>query len=270
MSAATVTAHGFFGKSLRDQRRAAIGWSIGLASVALMYALFYPSIKASAANLQAYMDKLPEAFKNVIGNDYTSAAGYLRGELFSSMGPILMLVFAIGAGARAIAGEEENRSLDVLLSTPLRRQTVLRDKAIAATGVTALLAAVLFAVVASIGPAFDLGIGLAELAAACVMLALLAVAFGSIALAVGASTGRRVLADAVAGGFAVFAVIVNAVAPSVHALGPLRPLSPFRWYLDPDPLLSGLHPVNMAVLAGIAVAGYVVARVAFGRRDLAA
>ena len=36
MSAATVTAHGFFGKSLRDQRRAAIGWSIGLASVALM------------------------------------------------------------------------------------------------------------------------------------------------------------------------------------------------------------------------------------------
>ena len=270
MSTATVAAHGFFGKSLRDQRRGAIGWSIGLASVALMYALFYPSIKASAADLQAYMDKLPEAFKNVIGNDYTSAAGYLRGELFSSMGPILMLVFAIGAGARAIAGEEENRSLDVLLSTPLRRRTVLRGKAVAATGVAVLLAAVLFAVVALIGPSFDLGIGLAELGAACVMLALLAIAFGSIALAVGSATGRRVMADAVAGGFAVFAVIVNAMAPSVSALGPLRPLSPFRWYLDPDPLVTGLHSVNVAVLVGIAVVGYAVALVAFRRRDLAA
>jgi len=56
----------------------------------------------------------------------------------------------------------------------------------------------------------------------------------------------------------------------VTALRPLRPLSPFRWYLDPDPLKHGLHTPNVAVLVGIAVVGYVAALAGFTRRDLAA
>ena len=78
------------------------------------------------------------------------------------------------------------------------------------------------------------------------------------------------MALGVTGAFAVFAFIVNALAPSVDALGWLRPLSPFRWYLDPDPLVSGATPTNVAVLLGIALVAYVVAGVAFDRRDLAA
>ena len=69
------------------------------------------------------------------------------------------------------------------------------------------------------------------------------------------------LANAVAGGFAVVAFIVNALAPSVCWLEPLRPLSPFRWYMEPDPLLTGLHPANVAVLLGITALLYVVAHV---------
>ena len=107
--------------SLATQRRSVIGWGIGLAAVAAMYAAFYPSITQSAGDLQAYLDKMPDAFRELVGEDYTSPAGYLRAELFSLLGPILFLVFAIGAGAKAIAGEEEARSLDLLLSTPLSR-----------------------------------------------------------------------------------------------------------------------------------------------------
>jgi ABC-2 type transport system permease protein len=67
--------------------------------------------------------------RDLIGPDYTSPAGYLRAELFALLGPILYLVFAIGAGGRAVAGEEEVRSLDLLLSTPLTRTQIVRDKA---------------------------------------------------------------------------------------------------------------------------------------------
>ena len=72
--------------SIRTQRRAAIGWGIGLAAVATMYAAFYPSITEGAAQLQSYMDNLPEAIRNLIGVDYTSPAGYLRAELFARLG----------------------------------------------------------------------------------------------------------------------------------------------------------------------------------------
>ncbi|HTG48635.1 MAG TPA: ABC transporter permease subunit [Actinomycetota bacterium] len=273
MSTATVALEhpgGFLAKSVRDQRRAATGWMIGIVAIALLYASLFPSIKASSADLQSYIDKLPDALKNVLGTDYASPAGYLRGEIFSSMGVILLLIYAIGAGARAIAGEEEARSLDLLLSTPLRRSQVLRDKALATVAIAVALGAALFVVLAILGPVFQLHVAVGNLAAACLMLASLACAFGAIALAVGATTGRRVWAIAVAAGIAVVTYILNAVAPTVSALEPLRPLSPFRWYLEPDPLVTGFHPANAAVLLGIAAVGYAIAFVGFTRRDLAA
>jgi ABC-2 type transport system permease protein len=261
---------GLFIKTLRDQRRALVGWGIGLASLAAMYAAFYPSIKASAADLAGYMERLPEAFRNVVGGDFTTPAGYLRSETFSSLGPILFLVFSIGAGARAIAGEEEDGTLDLLLSTPIRRRQLLVDKIGAMVVTATALAAVLFVTLSVLGPPFDLTVPAVDLGAACLMLLLVGLAFGAIALAIGCATGHRGLALGITGAFAAFSFVINALAPSVDALSWLRPLSPFRWYLDPDPLVSGVTPVNVLVLAGVVAIGYVVAWLTFERRDLAA
>ncbi len=102
------------------------------------------------------------------------------------------------------------------------------------------------------------------------MLVLLAVGFGAIALAIGTATGRRTVGSAVAGGIAVVSLIVNALAVSVSGLGVVRPLSPFRWYLEPDPLVRPISPVSVLVLSGIAVVAYFVALLTFERRDLSA
>jgi ABC-2 type transport system permease protein len=258
-------------KSFRDQRRGILGWGIAVTAVGLMYAAIYPSIESSASQLNEYVKNLPEAVKALVGGeDYASPAGYLRSEFFSTMGPLLFLVYAIGAGARAIAGEEESRTLDLLLSTPLRRPQVLRDKAITIASTVAVLAVLAFASLAVFGPAFDLTVPVADLAAACLMLALLGIAFAGISLAVGSFTGRRSLANAIAGGLAVLAFIVNAFAVSVSWLEPLRPISPLRWYMEPDPLKEGLDPLSMLILVAIAVVSYALAHVSFVRRDLAA
>ena len=258
------------GVSVRAQRRAAIGWGIGLAAVATMYAAFYPSITQSAAQLEGYMQNLPEAVRNLIGVDYTSPAGYLRAELFALLGPILFLVYAVGAGARAVAGEEEARSLDLLLSTPLTRSQIVRDKAVALLVTMSGLAAFLWVVVVVIGRPFDLTVPVGNVAAACVMLLLLGLAFASLALAVGCATGRKPWAYGVTGVVAVATYILNVLAPTVSALEWTRPASPFRWYLEPDPLTTGLHPVNVAVLLGIALVCMTVGVGTFRRRDAAA
>ena len=257
-------------RSLRELERAAIGWSVAVAGVTLMYAAFYPSVRDSAANLQTYFDNLPDSIKSVIGGNYATPAGYLRSELFSSLGVILFLVFAIGAGSRAVAGEEEHRTLDLLLSTPVRRRTLVTDKALAITAVTLLLGAVVFVATTIAGPLFDLTIPVARLVGACLMLVLLAIAFGAIALAIGTATGRRTIGNAVAGGIAVVALIVNALAVSVPALAAVKPLSPFRWYLEPDPLVSPVRLANVVVLLAIALVAYALAVVALERRDLSA
>jgi ABC-2 type transport system permease protein len=257
-------------KTMRDQQRAFVAWGIGLAGMAVMYAAFYPSVRDSAPDLQRYLENLPEAFKNLIGGDFTSPAGYLRSETFSTLGPILLLVFAIGAGSRAIAGEEEGRTLDLLLSTPVRRRQVLFDKWIAMAASALGLATVLGLTTAVVGPSFELHIPIVDLASACLMLYLLELAFGTIALALGCFTGRRGLANGITGALATIAYVLNVLASAVGALAPLRPLSPFRWYLEPDPLVDGVTAVNVAVFVGITAVAYVAAWLSFERRDLRA
>jgi beta-exotoxin I transport system permease protein len=257
-------------KTLREQRRAFAGWAFGIAVVAAMYAAFYPSVRHSAANLQQYFASLPQALKNLIGENYTTPAGYLRSETFATLGPILFLVFAIGAGARSIAGEEEGRTLDLLLSTPVRRSQVLFDKWVSMVVAVFGLAVVLGSTTAVIGPIFDLRVPLADSASACALLFLLATAFGTVALAIGCATGRRGLSNGITGAVATLSYVVNVVGPVVPRLHPLRPLSPFRWYFAPDPLVSGLAFVNVLVLAGITAAAYGLGWFAFERRDLRA
>jgi ABC-2 type transport system permease protein len=257
-------------KAARDQRRGLIGWGLAVAAVVLMYAAFYPSIRDSAADLQSYIDNLPEAIRNIVaGEDYASPVGYLESEYFNTMGPLVVLIFAIGAGARAIAGEEEAGTLDLLLSTPVRRSEVLATKALSIVGSAVVLSGVAAISIALFGPPFDLSVPIGAVIAASTMLALLGLAFGGVAFAVGAATGRRTLANAVAGGFAVLTFIVNAVGPTVDWLRPMRPLTPFRWYQDPGLLTGGLHASNVAILAGLSLVSYAVAHVTFDRRDLA-
>ena len=185
--------------SLTTGRRSTIGWGIGIAAVAVVYSAFYPSISSSAVDLNKYMQNLPDAVKTIIGNDYTSPAGYLRAEFFSLLGPILLLVYTIGGGAKAIAGEEEGRSLDLLLSTPLSRGRVVADKALSLLLTTLAITVFSFLVIIVVGPPFDLSVPVADVAAACVMFLLLGLTFGSLALAVGCFSGRRTWTIAVAG-----------------------------------------------------------------------
>ena len=183
---------------------------------------------------------------------------------------MLLLVYGIGAGGKTIAGEEEARSLDLLITTPMPRGRVVADKAVTLALSLLALSALVFVVVIALGPPFGLNVAIVDVAAMCVMFFLLGLAFSWFALAVGCATGRRAWASAVAGGVAVVTYVLNAIAPTVSGLSWARPLSPFRWYLEPDPLVTGIHGENVLVLALIAVVCALVAVWAFGRRDLAA
>lgn len=261
--------NGLLAKAWRDQRRTLIGFGIGLVLTEIFYAAFYPSIRDSAGDLQAYIEKMPEAFRELFGTDFASPEGYLRGQLFGELGPILFLVVAIGAGARAIAGEEEARTLDLLLVTPAHRWQLLLSKAIAVAGTMLVLGLIAFVTVLAIGPAFDLRVNAGHLAWAMLMLTLFSIAFAAIAFAVGAATGRRAFAISVTSAVAVAMFIINALGVTVDALEPIRPLSLFRWFTSPPLLSSQIGVENALVFVVVAAVAYVVAHVRFVRRDLA-
>ena len=96
-------------KELRDQRRALIGWGGRSSGMVLLYSSFWPSVRDNADQFESYLESLPDALRNMIGElSIATPVGYLQSELFSFLGPASDRVFAIGAGARASPGRRSS------------------------------------------------------------------------------------------------------------------------------------------------------------------
>jgi beta-exotoxin I transport system permease protein len=260
-----------FAKSLRDVRRALVWWSLGLVGLVALTVAVYPSIRDNPS-LNRTLRELPESVKSLFSFsgqfDLTSPAGYLGSRLFSFMVPLLLLVAAIGAGARAIAGEEERGTLDLLLASPISRRRVALEKLGALAAEVVALGLVLWLALLVATSAVDMKIGAGDLAAATAAAVLLAFGFGAISLLVGCATGRRGVATGAAAALAVAAYLVNSLAAQVSALEPFQKASPFYHYAAHDPLRHGLSGWHMLFLATVAAAATALAPELFDRRDL--
>ena len=258
-----------FTKALWDYRRAILGWGLGIGLVAVMYTSFYPSIsKPAFANaLQNY----PEALKKALGmQDIVSPAGYLGSYVFGLLVPVLMAVFMIIFGSRAVAGDEEAGTLDLILAHPLSRPRLLLSRLAGLVTAVLFVSAVVFLLLLAIaGPTRTSSVGAGHLAAMTVQLALFGVLFGALSLAVGAATGRRAVAIGAAVVVLVFGYFGNNLAPQVHGLGWAQRLSPFYWYLSGKPLVNGLDLAGCAIMLGVAVVCAAAGLVRFRQRDTA-
>ncbi|UCB42606.1 MAG: ABC transporter permease subunit [Dehalococcoidales bacterium] len=258
-------------KTLRDRRRSLLFWGLGLVALAAMMVAFYPVVR-DATFISEYLESFPEEFLALFAGeviDYSSPEGFLHGELFFLMYPLLLLVFAIGFGSGAVAGEEESSTLDLLLSNPLNRWRLVLEKFTAMVICILLLTFVFWATLTIGGAVIDMGLNLLHLAAVCFSGALLAISYSAIALAVGCARGKRGLSMGVAGALGVYGYVLNALAPLIDWLEPFQVASPFYYYIDANPLSNGLDPLHAAVLIGLTVLFLVIALITFERRDLA-
>ena len=258
-------------KTLHDSKRALIGWAIGLAATSLTMMAFYPSVKSSAPALDRYMEQMSAEMKALFmgaSSDYWSPAGYLHTELFVFMFPLLFAVYTVGAGSRAIAGEEDRGTLDLLLSTPITRASVVVHKTVAITVVTFALGLATWAglIVGGMTVGFDLSA--LRMAQATVAVVLLGLMFGALALAVGCATGNRGLAIAIPAVVGVAGYLLDTLAPFTSWLKPYRKLSPFYYYSASMPVKNGLVGLHVVVLVGLFVVFVWIAVLAVRRRDL--
>jgi ABC-2 type transport system permease protein len=258
---------------VRDRRWSTLWWALGLVGLTLFTVALYPSIK-DQPSIEELLANLPDAFRSAIGYQpsvpLSSPAGYLQARLFSTLAPLLAVVFGIGAGARAIGGSEEAGTLELLLANPVTRSRVLLERYLASFGLLAGLVAVLAVALLILAPPFGAleGIPTGNVVGACVAVFTLSLLHGSLAFAIGAAAGRRGIAVAVATAVAVAGYLVETVLAAAGDLGFVRQLSPWHWYLDRNLLAEGA--TLTAVLLPLAGSAVLVAAAwaLFRRRDL--
>lgn len=256
-------------QTLRLQRRTLLVWALGLAGMVAVYGSLWPSIR-DQSSVTELMDQMPEALRSLMAmTDMSTPVGYVQAELLGLTGPLLVVLFAVFSGANGVAGEEERRSLDLLLANPVSRTRVVLERIVAmGVGVAVLVGAMGLGLVAA-GVVVDLDLSVGHVAAAMLHLGLLGCVFGALASAVGAATGRPTVARAVPAVAAVLAYLVNGLAPLVDWLKPFRDLSPFAQYSNHMPLVNGVSLPGVAVAAGTVALLAAGAVVAFRRRDVA-
>lgn len=202
------------------------------------------------------------------GGDMSTPEGFFQLETFGIMAPAAVMMVTVAAGARALAGEESDRTMGLLLANPVPRSRVVLHKA-AAMGLHGVVVGVAtFAGVVGGSVVAGLGMSVGNIAATCVMVTLLGIMFGALALAIGAGTGRVRAATIGTVGIAGAAYMANAILPVVDSLSGWARLSPFHWYLGEAPLVNGM-PWGLAALFGVAIAMLTAAAVLlFDQRDL--
>jgi ABC-2 type transport system permease protein len=256
-----------FRKTLRDQRRSLVGWGIGLATMILLMAALWPSVREmmDADLLASY----PEAMRRLFDIDAMgTGAGYLNAEIFSILAPGVIMAYGISRGARLVAGEEQDGTLEMLVVTRVSRMRILLDKAAALAVAIALLGGVLFATTMASSLAFGMEIPATHAAIGTLAMVLIGIQHGWLALAIGAATGRRVLAVAVSATVGVTGYLLHVMGALVDAVAPWQALSPFTQAIDAGPV-SGTVPLSFAWLAIAAVVFVASALPLFDRRDIA-
>lgn len=215
---------------------------------------------------------IPEAFSQFGGGDIFSLTGSVALGFIHPIAVGLVLVFAVGFAASALAGERQRGTLEVLLARPISRRRIYATLAVAAALFVAIATAAL-TVGAFLGAA--LTDRLAELGAGNLPILWLngALMFGAIAaVSLAASVSFDRLTPAI--GLSLAFVLVSYFLDVLGQLWPdaagLQPLSVFH-YLDARAALAGLpDPANFVTLAAVIVVAVVYALIVFPRRDLAA
>lgn len=252
--------------TVRQNRRALLGWLLGITAMTVLYAASYKSIAgAKAAAINGYPDALKRALNL---QDLASAPGYLGSTVFGIPLMLLLSIYVISSATRAIAGDEESGALDLLLSYPLSRRVLVIARMTAIAGVVVAMGALVFAAVAAVHTPAGLDIGIGNVAAMAASWVLLGWCLTGIALVISAASGRRSATLGISAAVALFAYLADSFLPLIDHLGWIRNISPYYWFTGGDPLQNGLQVVHCVLLIATAFVTTALAVVAFDRRDL--
>lgn len=249
---------------LRLRRVLIASCAAALIGLCLAVGGLYPALGDSLGALN-----LPKGVADLVGGgDFTTLAGFLKSEVITTLGPLVIAGAGISSASATLAGEDESHILATVLAHPVDRVRLLLGKAAAIGAIMVILAAALVAGMVLANVMADGGLRVADVVAQAVHLGCLGLFFAALALALGGATGQRQLATGGAAGVAVVMFLVNGFAAVIDAVAFLKYGSAFYYANGSDPLTTGVDLPHLLVLLAATGVLVAVAAVSFRRRDL--
>lgn len=212
-------------------------------------------------------NQMPAGFDAILGGlSIATPAGWMHAEMLSLMGPGFLIATAMISGAAATAGEEQARTLGLVLSTGTSRTTFLSAKAAATLTHVLIVAAAMFVGMLLANPVGDLGIPALDILAATVNMVLIALVYAAITLALGVITADKRLTLSVTGGLLAVSFISANFLGLNESLVWLSKINFWYPYSANPALAAGIDWGYFAIMAALTVGITAIAFVVFPRR----
>jgi ABC-2 type transport system permease protein len=254
-----------FLKTLRDLRWQVLWYGLGLALMAGVVVFIYPSYSRQMSDFD-----IPEALQALIGDaDWGTGTGFISAEMLSWT-PIVLVIFAITSASSALAAEESDGTLDLLLAMPIARSRLFVEKMAGLLAADIGIVAIMYCGWLVSVPFVDIDVGLGELAVATANQLPLVFVFQAFTLFTTMNLPSKGLATGAAVAFAVVSYFIYYLGALVDALEPFQQVSVFYHYHGTEVLDDGLHVPGLALLLVLFAAFTFLAWRGFEGRDIGA
>jgi ABC-2 type transport system permease protein len=254
---------------IRVRRGAIIGWTMGLGFFAIMYMSFFPALPDELLNMP--IEEI-EIYQAMGVQSMSTFEGYMLSTVFNFF-PLLVGIFGVVLGVGALAGEEENGTLELLASLPLSRLELVLAKAaaLALVGLVVMLLVGIgvMGVFSLLQDQIPTAVTAIDLFYAILINWLIMFVFMTLSLFLGAYLPNRRTALSASVVLLIFTFFANNLAGLVPSLEAYQPLLPFYYSDQAVQIFVGEEAWSEALVLLAMAAGFLVlACIGFQRRNI--
>jgi ABC-2 type transport system permease protein len=254
---------------LRSRRGSIIGWGSGAGLFVLLYSLMYPAMPAEMLETDWANIEAMQAFGQM---EMGTFEAYFASVTLNFV-PLIVAIFAVVNGTGTLAGEEENGTLELMVTLPLQRWEIVVSKALAMAASAFLILCIVSVggVLAAIGVNSQMESHTPPLGMIVPILNVwpLTLALMMISLFLGALLPQRRFAAGAGALVVLVSFLGNNLLPMIESMDPVTALLPHRYYEhSPTTFAEGIHVGNALVLITAALVFVLLAVVSFSQRNL--
>lgn len=256
---------------LTKRRTAVLGWGLGLGAFAALILSIAPDLAAQFSQLDLQDIAIYRAFG--ITQSIDSAASLIA--IYMPFFGLILAVYGTITGANALAGEEDNGTLEMLLSAPVPRYQLVLAKIVAIAITLALVCLITFlgfvVTMPSVRGELETNLTTVDFLNVSLEMWPLAFFFAMLGLWAGAYLPRRGHAMTFGLAALIGTYLFNNLGQTVGsaAIERLLPYQPFHYYLGAEVITKGgvdYGAIGVLVAAAVVVAA--LALLAFQRRNV--
>lgn len=261
---ASSTLRALTRRGLLDGRRSVLSWGLPLSLMGGLMAALWPTIEDSMDTL---MESYPESLKDAFNiTSISSVEAYVDAEMLSFIVPLAVAFLAVRIVAGALSGAEERGYLDIVLTTPIARRTLVAGAVLTAATVTAAVLVLITVVTWLAGVLVGADPSFVVLARGLANVWPLAMLFAGLAVLASGFLHTGGPVTAVAAGTLIAMYVLDLVGKLADPLEPLRIVSAFKYY--GSAIQDGIDPLAFGGLLLAALALCVAGARRFEHRDI--